>query len=258
MATPGDHLPSLGSSDLSPQSAHDAARAKAQAPLGRRAASRSGLRNRSRDADALPPGHGSLAAESTHAALAAFARSESATASRWRRALAAAAVVLVALCIFAFFAVPRVPGVTAVNQRASTTSSRADVLNGGFALSTSATYTVDNRENWFAMSFGDLRVQLANAAGAPMASWSDATVQSVPARSTRSFTVVAGFDTLSNPTAIISSVSALSFAVALTQNSTVSAASESAVRVSTSMTPVWLKIKLPRKTITFAVPVTTA
>jgi hypothetical protein len=248
-------VPHLASSEATPRST-GAAHATGKAPLGR------GLRNRSRDCTtAAPPAEaalGSLSAPATHAALASFVRGEAARATIRRRACIAAAFVAAALLTFGALAVPRVPAVSVSKKSASTTSTRESVVLGSFGIAASATINVDNTANFFPMAFKEVVVTLAGADGVPFASWADDAdaLHTAPARGQRAFVVSASFDTLTNPAAVINTMSALRYAIALTQNaSTTTVLSSASVFATAAMTPIWLSARLPRTTIAFALPV---
>jgi hypothetical protein len=251
-------VPTLGS-DSSPRAY---AASKTEAPLGRTR----GLRNRSRDSDPLaaaPPGGsmllGSLSAPSTHAALAAFQRGEAIAVKRRGGCCVAIALLSLSIIILTAFLVPRAPSVSVSSTSATTGNTREDVVVGRFAMTTSATFTVNN-ENFFAMQFQDVLVSAKSpTTRGSFASWASASSYTVPARSKRAFTIYATFNTLTGQ-ALTNAVEALSFALAATQTNatggSLAGAEPFSLLVSTSMTPVWLSMSLPKANIDFSVPVT--
>jgi hypothetical protein len=251
-------VPTLGS-DSSPRAY---AASKTEAPLGRTR----GLRNRSRDSDPLaaaPQGGsmllGSLSAPSTHAALAAFQRGEAIAVKRRGGCCVAIALLSLATVILVAFLVPRAPSVSVSSTSASTGNTRGDVVVGRFAMTTTATFTVDN-ENFFAMKFQDVLVSAKSpTTRGSFASWASANSYTVPARSKRAFTIYATFNTLTGQ-ALTNAVEALSFALAATQTNETDSRSfnDEPIRLlmSISMSPVWLSMSLPKASFDFSVPVT--
>ena len=228
-------------------------------PLGRTRGLR-GRRSRD-DLGAMAGGPnllGSLSAPATHAALASFQRNEASAVKRRGGCCVFVALITIAVVLLVAFAVPRAPEVSVSNTSATTGNSRDDVVVGKFALTTTATFHVTN-QNFFQMGFKDVLVTAKSPAGSSFASWASSTAYAVPARNNRAFTISASFNTLTGQ-ALTNAVEALSFALAATQQNATGTSSSSLelpdLLVTTTMTPVWLSVSLPKANFDFRVPVT--
>jgi hypothetical protein len=200
---------------------------------------------------------GSSSDDATRAALLAFAAKETLIKKRRWFCVAATATVIMILCIFAFFAVPRVPGVSVVSRDASTTSSIADISAGNFKLGVATVLAIDNTVNYFPVAFKDL-VLILTTEKSKFASFADSRVFTVPAQSKASFTLSAQINTAVDTTAITNMVTLLGCADLATRASSLNNSLSTSVvgciiNVQATFTPLWLGTKLPRALTAFDV-----
>jgi len=120
------------------------------------------------------------------------------------------------------------------------------MLLGRFALVVETKFSVENG-NFFDIAFRDVSVSLATA-GKTFARFTEPQTFTVPARSTRAFTLGAALNSAGDNRAITSMGGLLSCADLATR---AAADSVCPIKMTAEFTPVWLRLPLPQAASTF-------
>jgi hypothetical protein len=182
----------------------------------------------------------------TRAALRAFETKEASIRRRRFVCIGVIIAVVLFLILLASFMIPRAPSILITSRSASSASTREDALLGRFALLVKAEFSIDNG-NFFDIAFRDVSVSLGTA-GRTFARFTEPQTFTIPARSTRSFTLGAALNSAGDNRAITSMVDLLSCADLATR---AASASSCPLKMTAEFTPVWLRLPLPQAASNF-------